>query len=108
MRGYPGYKGFNLDSYDSGALDHQIGARPVFPPDEADDEEIRLAFWQGIKVATEAGADLAGALEQAGMSPEMIAILAPAQPEPVALPIDQFTPTGSGEFPVMEDLDERD
>jgi hypothetical protein len=103
MRGYPGYEGFGLDSYDSGALDHQIGARPVFPPDEADDEEIRLSFWQGIKTATEAGADLAGALEQAGMSPEMIAMLAPVQPEPTALPIDQPTPTGSGEFPVMED-----
>jgi hypothetical protein len=78
-----------------------IAPRPVFPPDEADDEEIRLSFWQGIKTATDAGADLAGALEDAGVAPEMIAILAPT-PEVVALSIDQPTPTASGELPEME------
>jgi hypothetical protein len=37
-RGY--FKGFGLDSYERGDLDHEIGERPVFAPDRLDELEI--------------------------------------------------------------------
>lgn len=37
-RGY--FKGFNLESFDRGNLDHEIGDRPVFAPDRLDELEI--------------------------------------------------------------------
>lgn len=37
-RGY--FQGFNLQSYEAGNLDHQIGDRPVFMPDRLDELEI--------------------------------------------------------------------
>lgn len=39
-RGYDGYKGFGLDSYGAGKLEHSIGFRPVF---EEDPEDTALA-----------------------------------------------------------------
>lgn len=40
MRGYEAFAGFDLGSYEAGALDHSIGERPVFAADELDDLEV--------------------------------------------------------------------
>ena len=45
MRGYDKFSGINMDSFNSGALDHSIGARPVFRKDEMDDLENEAEFW---------------------------------------------------------------
>lgn len=55
MRGYPGFEGFNLDSYQTGALDHSIGARPVFASDPMDELEEEQAFWTAAKAAKDTG-----------------------------------------------------
>jgi len=72
-RGYPGYEGFNLDSYAAGALDHSIGTRPVFEPDPLDKIEEDEAFWKAAKAAGDAGCVLEVYLEDAGWSKEKIA-----------------------------------
>lgn len=57
MRGYPGYDGFDLSSYDRGDLDMSIPERPVYAPDPLDDIEILTAFWSGAKSARDAAGD---------------------------------------------------
>ncbi|HEU4327372.1 MAG TPA: hypothetical protein VFS21_29815 [Roseiflexaceae bacterium] len=54
-RGYDGYRGFSLDSYAAGRLDHQIGPRPVFEVDPLDDIEQDTAFWNAARAAESAG-----------------------------------------------------
>lgn len=71
-RGYSGYEGFGLDSYDRGDLDHAIADRPVFTPDPIDGAEIREAEWRAINEAIEAGANLPGLLEDMGWPQERI------------------------------------
>jgi len=86
MRGYGGYEGFDLGSYEKGDLDHRIAVRPVFTPDPMDDVEISQAFWSAAKTATEAGANLGGYLKAEGWSDKQIAEVAPVEllePEPV-------------------------
>lgn len=58
MRGYEGFKGFSLDSYAKGALDHSIGERPVFAKDPLDDLEIESAFWSAATQAKSSGLPL--------------------------------------------------
>lgn len=54
-RQYDGFQGFGLESYASGALDHQIGARPVFSRDPLDDEEEEGVELENQKKAVAAG-----------------------------------------------------
>lgn len=84
-RGYDGYAGFDLDSYQRGDLELSIGERPVFPPDPTDAAEIRKAFWEGIRLATESGVSLPDALRDAGWSEEKIATL--ETPSPPAMQV---------------------
>lgn len=51
FRKYEKFTGFDLDSYGSGKLDHQIGDRPVFEKDPTEDLERDGQFW---KVAEQA------------------------------------------------------
>jgi hypothetical protein len=46
FRGYEGYRGFDLDSYGSGKLDHSISDRPVFPESENEKMEKKIKIWQ--------------------------------------------------------------
>jgi hypothetical protein len=78
-KGYPGYDGFNLQSYAQGDLQHQIAPRAVFPPDVLDDEEIRQAFWIANKLAVEAGASLEGVLKVAGVPQAQISLIVPPE-----------------------------
>lgn len=71
-RGYPGFEGFGLDSFDAGALEHSIGERPVFAVDKLDQIEEDQAFWQAAKTAADAGYPLDLYLEEKGFSPEKI------------------------------------
>lgn len=79
-RGYKNFTGFNLDSYAAGALDHSIGARPVFPVDPLDNIEIEQAFWTAAGAANTAGAPLEIYLRRQGWTDEQIAELQ-ASPE---------------------------
>lgn len=54
-RGYPGYKGFGLDSYAAGDLAHAIDNRPVFSKDPLDDLELKKEFWTVVQMATANG-----------------------------------------------------
>lgn len=72
MRGYEGFKGFGLDSYTAGALDHSIAERPVFAADPMDAIEVSAAFWAAAKVAVEAGANLVGYLRSQGWTDEQL------------------------------------
>lgn len=85
-RGYPPYRGFNLDSYARGDLDHTIGPRPVFAPDPLDEAEIEQAFWQTAGLAVAAGVDLAGYLRSKGWDDTLIRMLTDAG---YSLPPDQ-------------------
>nr|ASV43913.1 hypothetical protein [Hot spring virus BHS1] len=74
FRGYDGYEGFGLESYKAGALDHSIGARPVFAADPLDDIELKQAFWAAAGAARAAGgmAAMVHYLREAGWSEDDI------------------------------------
>ena len=72
-RGYEGYRGFGLDSYAAGALDHHIADRPVFDEDPLDEIEVRAAFWKAAGEAGKAGVSLEAFLRDAGWSEDRIA-----------------------------------
>ncbi|HMN12576.1 MAG TPA: hypothetical protein PKD55_09660 [Bellilinea sp.] len=75
-RGYPGFEGYDLTSYDRGELDHEIdGERPVFQADPADDAEAETAFWTAASAAVNAGATLEGYLRSNGWDDERIQTL---------------------------------
>lgn len=56
--GYDGYAGFGLESFQQGALDHTIGDRPVFDPDEFELAEIDKLLYDGAVSAGKAGIPL--------------------------------------------------
>ncbi len=72
MRKYPGFEGFDLDSYKQGTLDHSIGDRPVFAKDPLDDTEYQSAFWTAAAQAKSAGLPLEIYLEENGWPAEKI------------------------------------
>lgn len=72
-RGYEGYSGFNLDSYGSGALNHQIGQRAVFARTRADELEEQTQFWTAARAATESGMPLPLWLKKQGWSEDDVA-----------------------------------
>lgn len=51
FRGYEAYKGFDLDSFKKGELDHTIGPRPVFAVDRRDQLAEDILFWQAAGAA---------------------------------------------------------
>lgn len=71
-RGLPDFRGFGLDSYEAGALDHQIGTRPVFEEDPIDGAEIDRAFWESAKLAIDAGVPLPVYLDLQGWDADRI------------------------------------
>jgi len=71
-RNYDNFAGLNLQSYDSGALDHQIGDRPVFTEDPLDDIEVEGAFWKAANEAIQAGIPLMVYLQRQGWSDDDI------------------------------------
>lgn len=73
-RGYDGYEGFGLDSYDKGELQHRIGDRAIFEEDPMDKAEIRREEWETIKIAVDSGASLEGVLEQFGKEPSLFVV----------------------------------
>jgi len=88
FRGYPGYEGFNLDSFAAGSLDHAIAHRPVFEVDPLDSLGEEAAFLANVGAATKAGIPLAFYLEENGWPEEKIARLEKAkaaEPPPVVV-----------------------
>lgn len=65
-RGYDGFRGFSLDSYRAGKLDHHIGKRPVFAVDPLDDLEEQQTFWTVAGLADKSGYPLELYLADAG------------------------------------------
>jgi hypothetical protein len=47
MRRYPGYDGFDLQSYKNGQLDLSIAERPVFEEQASEKRAAKAQFWQG-------------------------------------------------------------
>lgn len=89
FRGYDGYKGFDLDSYAKGDLEHSITNRPVFDEDPLDRIEIDAAFWSAAEKAKKAGVPLEAFLREAGWEDDRIAKLKleePIEQAPVILP----------------------
>ena len=85
--GYRGiFQGLGLDSYAGGALDHSIGARPVFAVSELDVIEEDTAFWTAAKAATDAGADLGGWLMKKGWTPQDVARVVKEPPPALRMP----------------------
>ncbi len=54
-RGYEGFEGFGLDSYNKGDLTHAIGKRPVFANDPLDEEELESARVKNVEGAVRSG-----------------------------------------------------
>lgn len=73
FQGYPGYEGFNLDSYAKGDLEHTIGDRPVFRKDETDDFEMKTAFYTAVRAAKDAGIPVEMVLEDMGWDEKKMA-----------------------------------
>lgn len=71
-RGYDGYAGFNLASYEQGTLDHSIGERPVFRTFETDKVEEAAQFWAAAKIAGEAGVGLEAFLREMGWTEDKV------------------------------------
>lgn len=74
-RGYDGYKGFNLESYLKGDLEHNVADRSVFEEDPLDQIEIDTAFWKAAEQAGKAGVELEAYLREAGWDDERIVAL---------------------------------
>lgn len=72
-RGYPGYEGFDLDSYAAGRLDHQVAPRPVFAIDPNDELDTQTKFWSVGAAAEKAGLPIELYLEEAGWDAAKIA-----------------------------------
>lgn len=72
-RGYAGYDGFDLGSYERGDLEHKIGDRPVFKSSFVDDIEQATALWGAAEIAGKAGVGLEAFLREIGWDDERIA-----------------------------------
>jgi hypothetical protein len=75
FRGYEGYAGFGLDSYDRGDLDMRFGDRAVFEPDPLDKVDIDKAEWELVQLAVKSGADLSGVLRARGWEEDDIRLV---------------------------------
>ena len=75
FREYDGYKGFSLDSYKRGDLEHSVSSRPVFESDPLDESEIAIAEWKAAEQAVKAGVPLIGYLRAQGWDAERIQAL---------------------------------
>ena len=64
------FAGITPDSYGSGALDFEFDERGVFATETFEEYEKDKTFWEGAKVAKEAGMPLLAYLEYAGWSEE--------------------------------------
>jgi hypothetical protein len=75
-RGYEGFKGYDLDSYAAGKLDHSIDPnRPVYEKDPLDDLEVETELWTSAKAAKDAGVPLLVFLRRQGWTDKQIADL---------------------------------
>lgn len=85
-RGYDDFRGFGLDSYSRGDLDHAIGERPVFANDPVDDLEQLVMKVNILSALRKAGAGLEAAAIAAGLDEETArALEASKEPVPAAL-----------------------
>lgn len=73
FRSYPAFTAFSLDSFQQGDLTFNIGDRPVFAKDKADDLDVEQQFWTVAGLAKTAGLPLEIFLEKQGWSKEEIA-----------------------------------
>ncbi len=64
---------FSLDSYAAGDLDFTIQPRTLLKTTKLQDAQEKLAFWTGVKAATDAGAPLISVLQADGWAEEQIA-----------------------------------
>ena len=94
MRGYEGYTGFSLDSYERGDLDHSIIDRSVFEEDPLDKTEIDNAFWMAASVAVRVGVPIESYLKEAGWTDERIAELKIQEQERESADGENDTDTG--------------
>lgn len=94
-RGYADYKGFNLESYKKGDLEHQVAERPVFEEDPLDKIEIDAAFWKAAVEAKSAGVSLEAYLREAEWDDDRIDDLEIEKPQPV--PTQLLRAGGEGE-----------
>ena len=93
MGGYDGYRGFDLDSFAAGKLDHEIGPRAVFEVDPLDAINEDDAFWTACGKAVDAGVPLATYLERNGWSEADVKAMADARAkEPAPAPMPGATP----------------
>jgi hypothetical protein len=73
-RGLPGYEGLGLADWEGPRLDAlRIGRRPVFAAEAADEVAEKLAKYQALKAATDAGLPLEVALADLGWDPKDVA-----------------------------------
>lgn len=73
-RGLPGYEGFGLADWEGPRLDAlRVGRRPVFAAEAADEVAEKLAKYQALKAATDAGLPLEVALADLGWDPKDVA-----------------------------------
>jgi hypothetical protein len=74
-RGYDGYEGFDLDSYERGDLDHSIGNREVFQRGEGDILALLKSKVEIMKGLIDSGFSEAGAAKVAGFTDEEVEML---------------------------------
>lgn len=68
-RGYPGYEGFDLGSYERGELEHLIPTdRAVFDTDALEAVDRKQIFWNVVFQAVDKGLDVQTVLEDLGWS----------------------------------------
>jgi len=72
-RSYVGFEGYDLGSFGRGELSHEIGDRPVFEVEPAEQAEIDSLFWKAGQEAIKFGTSAQFYLEEAGWDEERIA-----------------------------------
>lgn len=72
FRGYKGYQGFGLESFNQGLLEHSIGKRPVFSEEPLDRLELKQVFYTVLGLAGTAGTPAVTALADLGWTQDQI------------------------------------
>jgi hypothetical protein len=85
LRGYKGYEGFDLTSYEAGLLDHMIGERDVFRKTRGDRLEEDNLLYTGAASATTAGVPLETVLRRDGWTDDDLQDLYASLPQDQAM-----------------------
>ena len=98
-RGYDGYQGFGLDTYNTGTPPFRIGGRPVFASEPADELAEKAAKYAALKMAKDAGVPMEIAMADLGYSEQDVAEAVRLKDEAAVKAVDLMAKTAPPQGP---------